>query len=142
MDFIGPAWFEQKLVFYLSAFRPGFVTVGKVDALARRRMAGPPKFIHRTGTGNAQIFDLQLHLGCGGGVIITGNLQSKPVGFVFLVPRKREDAGTQREMANAEEEENQRPGSDIRNAVETELFLEATDQGRVHVKENISAPRT
>src|SRR5438046_6483508 len=137
LDVVGRHRPEQMPVFQRPALLPGLVSVGKVDSLARRWMAGPPQFIHQPGSWDSKVFDLQLYLSRRGGVVVARDFQSKPVGLVFLVARIREDEWTQREIADAKKEQDQRPGSDVRNAIQTEKVAEAINQPSAGAKQKV-----
>src|SRR5688572_14508298 len=124
-------------VFEALTLLPRLVGVGEINALAHRRVAGPPQFIDRTWSRNTEVLPLQLYRGGGIREVVTRDLECEPVGFVFQVAGERQDERVEREIAHGEEEQDERPGSDVGQPVKTKPRLEPLDQSSVHSIKNV-----
>src|SRR6185503_8552295 len=129
--------FKQMFVLEALALLPRLVGVGEINSLARRRMAGPPQFIEQTRAMNTQILNLELYRGGGVRVVVARDLQGEPVGFVLQVAGERQDERIEREVADGEKEQDERPGSDVGQAIETKPRLEPADKSSIHPIKNV-----
>src|SRR5690242_16435507 len=84
---------EQPAVLRSCTALPRAILVGKVDSFPEWRMAGPPEHVEPARAWYRQVFLLQPYERRRGCAVIPGELQAKPVRFVFLVPAECQERG-------------------------------------------------
>src|SRR6185295_492070 len=123
------SWLPHQLaVLQRLAFLPGAVVVAEVDALAEGRVSGAPELVEQAGPRVAEVLQLQLDEGRGAVVIVAGDLEAEAVRLVLGVADEGERGGGDHQVDQAEEQDDQRQGGDVRQLGEAEAGAVARDQ--------------